>query len=57
MNRIMHEESLTLDPQLKYWVLLPISFVMVLIGLIRSNISLLLTPNPKLMPYKQLREK
>jgi len=49
--------DLVLDPQLKYWVLLPISFAMVLVGLLRSNITLLLTPAPKLTPYKISREK
>ena len=53
----MVSPDLILDPQLKYWVLLPISFVMVLVGLLRSNITLLLTPSPKLTPYKISREK
>lgn len=52
----MISPDLLLDPKLKYWVLLPISFVMVVVGLLRSNITLLLTPAPKLTPYKSSRE-
>ncbi|EMG47292.1 hypothetical protein G210_2406 [Candida maltosa Xu316] len=48
--------DLLLDPQLKYWVLLPISLAMVLVGLLRSNITYLLQPQPKLESYKNLRE-
>ncbi|KAK6201606.1 integral membrane protein DUF106-domain-containing protein [Scheffersomyces amazonensis] len=53
----MSTPDLLLDPQLKYWVLLPISFVMVLVGLLRSNITYLLQPGPKLEEYKAIREK
>ena len=49
--------DLLLDPQLKYWVLLPISVAMVLVGLLRSNITYLLQPQPKLENYKNLRER
>ncbi|KAK7679269.1 hypothetical protein QCA50_017654 [Cerrena zonata] len=49
--------DLILDPQLKYWVLLPITFAMVLVGLLRSNVTLLLKPQPKLEGYKESREK
>ncbi|KAK6458459.1 integral membrane protein DUF106-domain-containing protein [Scheffersomyces xylosifermentans] len=49
--------DLLLDPQLKYWVLLPISFVMVFIGLLRSNITFLLQAPPKLEGFKAVREK
>lgn len=49
--------DLLLDPQLKYWVLLPISLTMVLVGLLRSNITtLFVTTKPKLPPYKASRE-
>ncbi|ODV82079.1 uncharacterized protein CANTADRAFT_4119 [Suhomyces tanzawaensis NRRL Y-17324] len=53
----MATPDLILDPALKYWVLLPISFVMVLVGLIRSNVTYLLSPKPKLEPYRAVREK
>lgn len=49
--------DLLLDPQLKYWVLLPISVAMVLVGLLRSNITYLLQPQPKLENYKNVRER
>ncbi|KAG7664565.1 uncharacterized protein J8A68_001909 [[Candida] subhashii] len=49
--------DLLLDPQLKYWVLLPISLTMVLVGLLRSNITtLFITPKPKLPAYKISRQ-
>lgn len=51
------EDELVLDPQLKYWVLLPISLVMVIVGLVRSNITNLLKPSPRLEEYKKNREK
>lgn len=50
------EEELVLDPQLKYWVLMPISVVMVLVGLLRSSLTALLSPGPKRIPYKKIRE-
>lgn len=53
----MISQDLILDPQLKYWVLLPISFAMVLVGLLRANITALLAPAPKIEGYKALREK
>ncbi|RLV92513.1 hypothetical protein JA1_003162 [Spathaspora sp. JA1] len=53
----MTAPDLILDPQLKYWVLLPISIAMVLVGLIRNNITFLLQPSPKLQPYKQERQR
>lgn len=48
--------DLLLDPQLKYWVLLPISVTMVLVGLLRSNATFLLETQPKLQEYKTVRE-
>lgn len=50
-------DDLFLDPQLKYWVLLPISIVMVIVGLVRSNVTGLLAPDVKLDNYKLSREK
>ncbi|KAI5960802.1 uncharacterized protein KGF55_004372 [Candida pseudojiufengensis] len=48
--------DLLLDPQLKYWVLLPISIAMVFVGLLRSNITYLIQPNQKLQDYKKVRQ-
>lgn len=53
----MQTPELILDPQLKYWVLLPISFAMVLVGLVRNNITVLLANSPKLEDFKLSREK
>ncbi|KAK8439855.1 hypothetical protein ACI3LY_004736 [Candidozyma auris] len=50
-------DEITLDPQLKYWMLLPITVAMVLVGLLRSNVTYLITPRPKLDPVKNAREK
>lgn len=48
--------ELTLDPKLKYWVLLPISIVMVLAGILRQYIMDLLSPKPKGMPRVKITE-
>lgn len=48
--------DLILDPHLKYWVLLPISFVMVVVGLLRGNITFLMQPSPKLPEYKVVKQ-
>ena len=37
-------DELTLDTRLKYWVLLPISVVMVLAGILRHYVMSLLNP-------------
>lgn len=50
-------DDLLLDPQLKYWMLLPITVAMVLVGLLRSNVTYLLTSKPKIEPVKNAREK
>lgn len=48
--------ELTLDPKLKYWVLLPISIVMVLAGILRQYITVLITPKLKGQPRVKLTE-
>ncbi|OBA19447.1 transmembrane protein [Metschnikowia bicuspidata var. bicuspidata NRRL YB-4993] len=52
----MGTETLLLDPQLKWWMLLPISVAMVLVGILRSNITFLLTLKRKALPVKAARE-
>ncbi|EDK47286.1 conserved hypothetical protein [Lodderomyces elongisporus NRRL YB-4239] len=52
----MSVPDMLLDPQLKYWVLLPITLAMVLVGLLRSNITYLLQPQPKTEGFRKLRE-
>lgn len=48
--------ELTLDPKLKYWVLLPISIVMVLTGVVRQYIMSLIEPKTKGMPRVKITE-
>ncbi|QOU21361.1 hypothetical protein BRETT_001083 [Brettanomyces bruxellensis] len=48
--------ELLLDPYIKLWVLLPISVVMVLVGVLRTYISMTLDPSPKIEDHKLLRE-
>lgn len=50
-------EDLVLDPNLKFWVLIPISLVMVIVGLLRLSITSLLKKDPKLEDFKKNREK
>lgn len=50
-------EDLQLDPQLKWWMLLPISIAMVLVGLLRSNITELMSLGPKVDFFKRARER
>lgn len=50
-------EDLLLDSQLKWGMLLPISIAMVLVGLLRSNLTELLSSKPKLEFFKKAREK
>lgn len=49
--------ELLVDPQLTWWMLLPISVAMVLVGLLRSNITFLLALKPKIETLKTAREK
>lgn len=48
--------ELLLDPSLRYWVLIPISLVMVMVGVLRSYITILLQPSPKIQDWKVIRE-
>ncbi|KAI0461873.1 hypothetical protein LJB42_004477 [Komagataella kurtzmanii] len=48
--------DLVLDPSLKVWVLLPISAVMILVGILRSYVTNLLQPLPKVSKWRDLRE-
>ncbi|CDK25749.1 unnamed protein product [Kuraishia capsulata CBS 1993] len=52
----MSTQELLLDPSLRYWVLLPISFVMVLVGILRTYITVLLQPSPKIAEWGNLKE-
>lgn len=48
--------ELTLDPKLKYWVLLPISVVMILTGVLRQYVSVLISPGVKGQPRVKITE-
>lgn len=48
--------ELTLDPKLKYWVLLPISIVMILVGVTRQHIMALIGLKVKSVPRKKITE-
>ncbi|KAJ7904404.1 integral membrane protein DUF106-domain-containing protein [Mycena olivaceomarginata] len=48
--------SLYLDPQIRDWVLFPITLVMILVGILRHYIVLLLQSPPKALPREALRE-
>lgn len=45
-----------IDPSIKLWVLLPISIVMVLVGVLRMYTQQLLTPTPRLQSSSQVKE-
>lgn len=48
--------ELVLDPALRYWVLLPITVLMVLVGILRIYVTQLLQPSAKLVDWKVVRE-
>lgn len=50
------QQDLLLDSALRDWVLLPILAVMILVGLLRHNVSVLLAPTPMVMEPKAVRE-
>jgi len=50
------EQSLLLDSALRDWVLLPITLVMVLVGIFRNNLMKLLEGKPKLSTLTAARQ-
>ncbi|KAG8956640.1 ER membrane complex subunit 3 [Tulasnella sp. 424] len=52
----MSNQNLYLDPQIRNWVLFPITLVMILVGLLRHYATLLLTSPPKKQPLNVIRE-
>ncbi|KIM25206.1 hypothetical protein M408DRAFT_331308 [Serendipita vermifera MAFF 305830] len=52
----MAGESLYLDPQIRDWVLFPITLVMILVGILRNNVVQLLASSPKKQSRKATRE-
>ncbi|KOS19193.1 ER membrane protein complex subunit 3 [Escovopsis weberi] len=49
-------QTLHRDPQLFYWILIPITIVMVLTGVLRHFASVLMTTTPKKLDAKSMRE-
>jgi hypothetical protein len=52
----MSVPDLVLDPSLRQWVLFPILFVMILVGIMRHYATVLLQPGPKKGDAKMVRE-
>ncbi|KAK4688512.1 ER membrane protein complex subunit 3, partial [Tremellales sp. Uapishka_1] len=52
----MKEQDLYLDPSIRDWVLIPITLVMVLVGLLRHYVTQLLNSAPKKQPAAVVRE-
>ncbi|KAJ7742499.1 integral membrane protein DUF106-domain-containing protein [Mycena maculata] len=48
--------SLYLDPQIRDWVLFPITLVMILVGILRHYVMILLQTPPKKLPLEAVRE-
>ncbi|KAJ7179874.1 transmembrane protein [Mycena crocata] len=48
--------SLYLDPQIRDWVLFPITLVMILVGILRHYVVILLQSSPKKLPLEAVRE-
>ncbi|CAO0789263.1 unnamed protein product [Mucor circinelloides] len=49
-------QRMILDPAIRDWVLIPILFVMVLVGILRHHITMLITGAPKTPQLKAIRE-
>ncbi|KAG2193921.1 hypothetical protein INT46_001926, partial [Mucor plumbeus] len=49
-------QRMILDPAIRDWVLIPILFVMVLVGILRHHITMLITGAPKAPQLKAIRE-
>lgn len=52
----MSPVELLLDHQLKWWMLVPISVAMVLVGLLRENLTFLMALKAKLPSFQLARE-
>ncbi|WWC91254.1 uncharacterized protein L201_006197 [Kwoniella dendrophila CBS 6074] len=50
------EQDLYLDPSIRDWVLIPITLIMVLVGVLRHYVTLLLNSPPKKQPAAAVRE-
>lgn len=52
----MDDIELFIDPKIKYWVLIPISLVMILTGIIKTYIMILVSPKIKTGPRVKITE-
>lgn len=50
------DQDLLLDPDLRNWVLLPILMIMILVGIIRNDVSFLIQSHPRKIDKKAVRE-
>ncbi|RSH95269.1 ER membrane complex subunit 3 [Saitozyma podzolica] len=50
------EQDLYLDPSIRDWVLVPITLIMVLVGILRHYVTVLLNSSPKKQPAAVVRE-
>jgi hypothetical protein len=53
---LCHSQVLLLDSSIRDWVLFPILVVMILVGLVRHNITQLITSSPKMQPADVVRQ-
>ena len=50
-------EDLVLDPNILYWVLVPIAYVMFLVAILRNNIALLLQSSNNDVKMQEVTDK
>jgi len=53
---LLISQILLLDSSIRDWVLFPILVVMILVGLVRHNITQLITSTPKMQPADVVRQ-
>lgn len=54
--KLTYRQALYLDPSIRDWVLIPITLIMVLVGLLRHYVTMLLNSPPKKQPVAAVRE-
>ncbi|BEI84875.1 hypothetical protein CcaverHIS002_0502760 [Cutaneotrichosporon cavernicola] len=52
----VREQNLYLDPSIRDWVLVPITAIMVLVGILRHYVTVLMTGSPQKQPKDAVRE-
>ncbi|KAK9729675.1 hypothetical protein K7432_000082 [Basidiobolus ranarum] len=56
MSSNLERQAMYLDPAIRDWVLIPIMIVMILVGVLRHQVTLLLSGEPKKPDVKAIRE-